>query len=174
MASTVTTFAIFKSLLTQSVAANPSLDAATRAAMNTRISELANEDRIVLDQPKVQSVGGNVSEDTANGSINVALGVPGSPNRVEFDPLTYLVPVRVDGTKGIRGFLPGHAGTSVLPLVAQADISLQYRTSATAAWTNFDRTTVVDEVTWIQFAATIATQLANGSVPAINIHAEQV
>lgn len=172
MASTVTTLAIFKTLMLRSVDLDPNLDASTKAAMKTRIQNIASEQEIVLDQPRVLSAQGNASENAAKRSIDVLLGAPAS--RVEFDPITYFVPVRVDGTHGVGGFLPGHAGASALPLVAQDEITLQYRLAASDPWADFDRSTVLPEVTWIQFAANIAQLLANSSVPAIHVHAEQV
>lgn len=172
MASTVTTLAIFKTLMLRSVDLDPNLDTATKAAMKVRIQNIASEQEVVLDQSKVLSAQGNASEVPATRSIKVLLGAPVS--RVEFDPITYFVPVRVDGTHGVRGFLPGHAGASALPLVAQADLSIQYRLASSDAWAAFDRNTVLPEVTWIQFAVDIAQQLADSAVPALHIHAEQI
>lgn len=173
MASTVTTFAVFQTLLQRSVDLDPNLDSATKAAMKTRIQNLVREQEIVLDQEKAQSVTGAVTENTTTKSLDVAIAALGT-NRVEFDPIQFFVPVTVDGTRGIRGFLPGHAGTSVLPLVAQSGITLQYRLSSGAPWATFDRTTLLQEVTWIQFAAAIADQVVASSLPALHIHAEQV
>ena len=141
--------------------------------MKTRIQNLPREQEIVLDQSKAQSVTGAVTENTTTKSLDVAIAVLGT-NRVEFDPIQLFVPVTVDGTRGIRGFLPGHAGTSALPLVAQSGITLQYRLAAGDPWATFDRTTLLPEVTWIQFAAAIADQVATSALPAIHVHAEQV
>lgn len=174
MASTVTTFGVFKTLIQRSVELDANLDTATKAAIRTRLQNLPQEQEIVLDQSKASSVGGNVSENTTTRSINVALGAPGSPNRVEFDAMSFFVPVRIEGTEGIGGFMPGHAGSSALPLVVQADITVQYRLASGDPWATFDRTTILDEVTWVQFAVVIAEQDANGSLPALHIHAEQV
>jgi hypothetical protein len=173
MASTVTTFAVFQTLLQRSVDLDPNLDSATKAAMKTRIQNLAREQEIVLGQPKASSTSGAVTENPTTQSIDVAIAALGT-NRVEFDPIQFFVPVTVDGTKGVRGFMPGVAGTSVLPLVAQAGITLQYRLASGDPWSNFDRTTLLSEVTWIQFAANIADQVAASSLPDIHIHAEQV
>jgi hypothetical protein len=172
MASTVTTFAVFQTLLQRSVENDAYLDTATKAALRARIQFLAKEQEIVLDQAKTLSVSGSVTENVPNKALVVGTGA--GPNRVEFDPMTMVVPRRVDGTHGIGGFLPGHAGTSVLALVPQDEISLQYRLGPSDAYQDFDRTTVLDEVTWIQFAADIDVQLANAALPAIHIHAEQL
>lgn len=173
MASTVTTFAVFQTLLARSVDLDPNLDSATKSSMKTRVQNLVREQEIVLDQPKALSVTGAVTENASSKSLDVAIAALGT-NRVEFDPIQLFIPVTVDGTRGIRGFMPGHAGTSVLPLVAQTGITVRYRLASGDPWATFDRTTLLPEVTWIQFAVDIADQVAASSLPAIHIHAEQV
>lgn len=172
MPSTVTTFAVFQSLLQQSIDSNSYLDAATKAALKTRAANLPRQQDIVLDQSVALSVSGSVTEDVPNRTLAVDTGV--GPNRVEFDPMIFVVPLRVNGTKGVRGFLPGHSGTSAVDQVVSADVSLQYRLASSDAYQNFDRSTVLDEVTWIQFAANVAVQTVASVLPAIHVHAEQV
>lgn len=172
MPSTVTNFAVTQSLLSQSIDSNSYLDAATKAALKTRVANLAKQQDIVLDQSKVLSTTGGCAENVPNRVVTVNTGA--GPNRVEFDPMTFLVPLRVDGTKGVGGFLPGTIGTSQLPQVAAEDITLQFRLAASDAFQDFDKSTVLDEVTWIQFAANVAVQLALSALPVINVHAEQV
>jgi len=171
--STVTTFAVFQALLSRSVDLDPNLDSATRASIKTRVQNLQREQEIVLDQSKALSVTGAVTENTVSKSLDAAIAALGT-NRVEFDPISLFIPVTVDGTRGIKGFMPGHAGSSALPLIVQADITIRYRLAAGDPWSTFDRTTVLPEVTWIQFAVDIADQIATSSLPAIHIHAEQV
>lgn len=172
MASTVTTFAVFTALLQRSVQLDANLDAPTKASIMTRLQNLPREQEVVLDQGKALSVTGNATENVVTRSIDIS-AVTGT-SRVEYDPMQFFVPLRIDGTKGIGGFMPGHAGTSVRALVAQEDLSIQYKLASSDPWSDFDRSTVLDEVTWVQFAANVATQSAIGSVPAIHIHAEQV
>lgn len=172
--SPVATFGLFQSLLSRSVDLDPNLDSATKASMKTRVANLAREQEIVLDWSRSNSVSGNVSENAVSRSIDVATGSPATPNRVEFDAIQFFVPVNVDGTHGVRGFLPGHAGTSVATLVDQGDMTLQYRLAASDPWSTFDRTSLLRDVTWIQFACNIANQSGATTLPAIHIHAEQV
>ncbi len=172
MASTVTTFAVFQTLLQRSIDLDANLDSATKAALKTRAQNLARQQDIVLDQPKALSASGNASELVADRAIIMA-GVAGT-GRVEFDPMTFTIPLRVTGTFGPRGFLMGTSGTSAVAQIVATALSLQYRTASADAWSNFDRSTVLDEVTWIQFAVDIGTQGAAASVPALHIHADQV
>jgi hypothetical protein len=172
MPSPVTTFAVFQALLQQSIDSNSYLDSATKAALKTRAANLPRQQDIVLDQSRVLSVSGNVAEDVPNRAIVASVGA--TVSRVEFDPMMFLVPLRVDGTKGVRGFLPGHSGTSQSAQVDAADLSLQYRLASSDAFQNFDRSTLLDEVTWIQFAVNIASQAGTVAIPALHIHADQV
>lgn len=171
MASTVTTFAVFQTLLQRSIDLDPNLDTATKASLKTRAANLARQQDIVLDQSKLLSTSGQATEDIPNGAINV--GTPGVSG-VEFDPMTFVIPLRVDGTKGVRGFLPGHVGTSANPLVDTTDITLKYRLASGDQYQKFDRTTVLDEVTWIQFAVDIVDPGILSALPALHVHAEQV
>lgn len=171
--SSVTTFGIFKSLLTKAVTADASLDAGTRASMLSRINELARRDHLLLDHSNVESTAGNVAVNAAASAIEVTLGAVGN-NRVQWSARSFVVPVDIDGTLGERGFLPGHGGQSALPLIALADISLLYRTSSTGVWQPFVRNTLLREVSWIQFAANIADQLANSALPQVNMILFQV
>jgi len=171
MASTVTTFAVFVTLLQRSIDLDPNLDTATKASLKTRAANLARQQDIVLDQSKLLSTSGQATEDVTNRAINI--GSPGVSG-AEFDPMSFVIPIRVDGTKGVHGFLMGHAGTSSNPLVDQADITLKYRLASGDQYQKFDRNTVLDEVTWIQFSVDIVDPTALSSLPALHIHAEQV
>lgn len=173
MASAVTTFGIFQALLNRAVNADASLDSATRASMLVRIQDLARDVGVALDFSSVDSTGGLASVSEATRSIEVASGVTGA-NRVEWEPLTFSVPVVISGGAGTRGFLAGHVGASANAAVDSADISMQYRTGASEAWKAFDRNTVVDGASWIQFAANIADQVAAKALPALNLVARQV
>lgn len=173
MASTVTTFAVFQALLLRSIDQDAYLDTATKAALKTRVQNLVREDEIVLDYKSVQSTAGFVSTNPETKTVDVAVG-SGGTNRIEFTPLQYLVPLQIKGTEGIGGFLPGHVGSSSNTPIVQSALTLQYRLASADSWASFDRNTVLDEVTWVQFAVKIADQVGIVSVPAIHIHAEQV
>lgn len=177
----VTTFDIFKSLLQTAVNEATSIDAATKASMTTRITELPKQEIVDLTFANVDSAFGFVTVDDTNKSIEVAIGTPGT-NRVEWNEMTWQVPRQIRGTPGTDGgagnggFWLGEIGTSATPAkVAEADITLQYRLgSADAKWKNFDDTTVLDGVTAIIFGADIADQGGAAAVlQALHIFAEQ-
>jgi len=170
----VSTFEIFKTLLTNSVNADASLSSSTKASMVIRIADLARSYPLILNYENQDSVAGNVSVSEALKSILIASGAPGTPNRVEFDLVNFSVPVRIDGTQGAIGALIGHGGTSLDPLVDTADITLQYRLTASGTWKAFNQTTLLDNVTSVQFAAAIADQGSAASLPELHIVAQQV
>jgi hypothetical protein len=170
--SGVSTFAIFRQLLQQSVDGNSQLDSSTRASMTTYIAALSKEENVELTFADVESTGGSVTVDEALKAVQVATGVLGT-NRVVFDEITWTVEHTVNGTKGEIGALVGHGGNSPDALIATADISLQYRLSSTGTWKAFDRQTVLNGVTTIQFAADIADQVADGTLPTLLIAASQ-
>ncbi len=171
MASAVSTFGIFQSLLTSSVTNDTTLDAATKASMLTRINELARGIDLRLDISNVESVTGQAVKNEALNAIEI--GTPGT-SRVEWNSMTFTVPVDIDGTAGEDGFLPGHGGDGADPLVTVADISLQYRLTAAGAWQAFRRTTLLKGVTFIQFAADVADPTLASVLPQINLVANQV
>lgn len=170
--SAVTTFGVFKSLLTNAINNDSSLDAATRSSMLARINELPREVSIALGFDTAESVAGQVTVDDLAKSIEVASGATGN-NRVEWTLMTFAIPLTISGTLGARGFLPGNVGVSPNPRVADADISVEYRFSATDTFKTFDRSTVLKEVTSIQFAARIADQGSDASLPGLVFVTEQ-
>lgn len=172
-ASTVTTFAIFRSLLTRAINEDESLDDATRASILTRLTDMARAVPIVLDHRSVASTGGFVTVDELLKSIEVGTGVSGA-NRVEWDAISFVVPVTIAGTLTNRGWLPGHKGNSVNPATADTDVTLQYRLTSADPWAVFDRSTVLEEVTSIQFAATVADQVADTALTGLVLVAQQV
>jgi hypothetical protein len=171
-ASTVTTLAIFKQLLTNAVNADASLDDTTRASMLARIADMTSDVALLLDFSNVSSVAGQVSLDELNRSIEVATGATGN-NRVIWNQMTFAVPVDISGSRGERGFLPGHVGSSGNSPVDSADISLEYRFGATDPWKKFTRNSLLEDVTTVQFAAAIADQGADAALPTLNLIAEQ-
>lgn len=170
--STVTTLAIFKQLLTKSVNADTTLDDTTRASMLARIDDMTEDVALLLDYSNAESVAGQVSIDALNRSTEVASGATGN-NRVIWNSMTFSVPVDISGGLGERGFLPGHVGSSGNLPVATADISLEYRFGTTDPWKKFDRYSLLEDVTTIQFAAAIADQVADAALPTLNLVAEQ-
>lgn len=170
--STITTWAIFKQLLANAVNADTSLDDTTRASILARIDDMTADVALLLDFSNVASVAGQVTVDELNQSIEVATGATGN-NRVIWDQMTFAVPVDIPGTLGEYGFLPGHIGSSGNPAVANADISLEYRLSATDSWKKFTRNSFLEDVVSIQFAAAIADQGGDAALPTLNMVAEQ-
>jgi hypothetical protein len=170
--STVTTWAIFKQLLTNSVNADTSLDDTTSASILARIADMTADVALLLDFSSVESVAGQVTLDELNRSIEVASGATGN-NRVIWNLMTFAVPVDISGSLGTRGFLAGHVGSSVNSPVAEADITLEYRFSATDPWKKFDRNSLLEDVATIQFAAAIADQGSDAALPTLNLVAEQ-
>jgi hypothetical protein len=51
---------------------------------------------------------------------------------------------------------------------------MEYRLSSTDPWKSFDRNTVLEDVTSIQFAAAIADQAGAAALPGIVLIAQQV
>jgi hypothetical protein len=173
MSSAVTTFGVFKSLLKSAVTKDTSIDATTRASMLARIEALPRGVNITLDFSSVESTGGNVSVDDLLKSIEVAIGAGGN-NRVVWARMTFDIPVTIAGTPSVIGALPGNVGASSNAAVDLADVGLEYRFSTADAWKTFDRNTVLEEVTAIQFAAAIADQVAALALPKLVIPAQQV
>ena len=171
--STVSTFGIFQSLLTNSVNSDTTLDAATKASMLARITAIPRYDLLGFTAGNVVSTTGLATVNAALNEIAVATGVTGN-NRVVWGGVTFVVPVDISGSLGERGFLPGHGGDGTDGLVALADISLQYRLSATGVWAAFNRSTSLKGVTYIEFAADIADQGSDAVLPQVNIPAYQV
>lgn len=170
--SAVTTFGVFKSLLTNSINNDASLSAAVKSSMLARVNELPREVSLLQDFSNVDSTGGLVTVNNLTKSIEVAVGATGT-NRVEWEMATFAVPTRISGTLSSSGFLPGHGGASPNALTALADIALQYRFSSTDAWKAFNRNTVLEGVTQIQFSAAIADQVGATALPGIVLVAQQ-
>jgi hypothetical protein len=170
--STVSTFAIFQQLVTASVNKDSDLDAAAKASMLTRLASMARQCGLVEDFSTVESSVGSVTVDAANKSIEVAIGATGT-NRVVFTQRTWQVPMTVAGTLTATGFFTGNTGTSANAAVADADISMQYRFGANDTWKNFDKATVLSEVTVLQIAVDIADQVAATALPGIVLIATQ-
>jgi len=172
MSSPVTTFGVFKSLLTQAVTNDGSLSSTVRASMLARLNELPREVSISLDFSTVESTGGFASVSQLTRSIEVAIGAGGG-NRVTWGLLSFAVPLTIGGMLTAAGFLAGNTGASAKPTVDLADVALQYRFSATDTWKAFDRNTVLYGVTAIQFAAAIADQIAAVALPGLHVVAIQ-
>lgn len=168
----VTTFEIFKNLLLNAVNGDSSLDTATRASMVTRVNELPREMILDLTVSNAESVQGSVSKEVANVALLVTTGSSGN-NRVTWEEMEFPVPVQIDGTVGVKGFLPGHSGEATDPQVDVDDVSVQYRLGSSDDWKAFTRNTVLHGVSKIQFAADIADQGSESAMPNIHIRARQ-
>ena len=170
--ATTTTFAIFQSLLRESVNKDTALDSATKAAMLARIDDLPRDVEVIFDFDNVDSTYGSVTVDQANKSIELAVGVLGT-NRVEWEMMTFSVPVTISGVKTAIGAFMGNAGTSASALVSDTDLSFQYRTGASDSWKNFDKSTVLETVTSLQIAVNIADQVGVTALPGVVFIAKQ-
>lgn len=165
-----TTFEMFKQLLDESIQANTSLGTVMQAALRTRVGVLPRLEEVELTSRNVESsVGGVVDE--ANDVITVPTG---SGATIVFDLINFGTPCRIEGTQGAIGALIGHLGGGTNPAVADSDISLQYRASSSDTWKAYDRTTVIESVTTVQFQAIIAVQGADADLPQLHIVAEQL
>ena len=172
--SGTTTFEIFQQLMTDAVDASTSLTSTLKAAMKMRISAMSRTEKLVFGAADVESAAGNTSIDLANNAVLIALGVPATPNRVEFKLRTLATPSRIVGSDGVSGMVVGHTGEASVAAVATDDMTFQYRLSTSGAWSAFTRNTVLDSVTTIQFAVVIASQLANVSLPQLWILGQQL
>ena len=169
-----TTFEIFQQLLKDAIDASTTLTATLKVTMKLRVDEMSQDQAIALTSGNVESQAGNVSLDLANSAILVASGVPGTPNRVIWDLMTFGTPVRIVGADGPFGALLGHLGEAAVAAVPNADMSLQYRLTSTGAWINFTRNTIVGETSSIQFALDMADAVAPTAVPQLFLLAEQL
>lgn len=173
-ANPVSTFGVFVQLLTRSVNDDASLDEATKVSMLSRLADLARDVGITLDYSEVETVAGSVSLDELNKSIEVATGSIGN-NRVVWNLMKFSVPLHINGSLGTKGFLVGHTGASPNAAVAEDDISLEYRFDSNETFKRFDRNTVLEGVTSIQFAAAIVDlQGSDAALPGISLIARQV
>ena len=170
--SPITTFGVFKNLLTQAVNNDSTLSSAVKSSMLARLNELPREVGIALDFSTVESVAGFVSVSQITRSVEVAIGASGS-NRATWGLLSFGVPLTIGGMKTAAGFFAGNTGASANTPVAIADVALEYRLSATDSWKSFDRNTVLYGVTAIQFAAAIADQVAAVALPGLHLGAVQ-
>jgi stage V sporulation protein SpoVS len=164
-----TTFSMFQQLLRNSINNDSSLEATLKAALLLRVDYLARDEQHIMGASEVNAItGGTV--DQATDSITFATGVGGD---VTFDLITFGTPVTIDGTKTAIGLLLGNVGQGSNPAVAEADITIQYRTSTSGAWKAFGRNVVLDGISTIQFKATIAVQAADADMPKLHLVSEQ-
>jgi hypothetical protein len=164
-----TTFSMFQQLLRNSINNDSSLEATLKAALLLRVDYLARDEQHIMGASEVNAItGGTVDE--ATDSITFGTGVGGD---ITFDLITFGTPVTIDGTKTAIGLLLGNVGQGSNPAVAEADITLQYRTSTSGAWKAFGRNVVLDGVSTIQFKATVAAQVADADMPKLHLVPEQ-
>jgi hypothetical protein len=169
-----TTYQVFQQLLKEAIDGSTTLSSTVKASLKNRVDAMPRREDRVLGVNEAESAQGNASLDTPNGSIEVALGVPGSPNRVEFKLVTFLTPVRIQGSDGSIGLLVGHVSESANAPVDTSDITAQYRLSATDTWKAWSRTTVIQSTKSVQFAVNVANQLADVALPQLWYLAEQI
>ena len=168
--SVQTTFSMFQQLLSESIDANSDLSDTLKAALKLRVTALPKYEPIEL-------TAGNVNS-TVNAAVNAAtdsITCPdGSTSEIEWDLVTFDTPVRIEGSIGDVGALVGHVGQGTNTPVANADITLQYRLSASGTYAAFTRNTVLSEVTTVQFKALIASQTGDHDMPQLHMLPEQL
>ena len=167
-----TTWSMFVQLLKEALDSDTSLSDTMKAGLKARADVLSNEEMVSLDADSFDSSTGAVTLDEANDAITVATSV--SESTIIWSMMTFETPIRVDGTMGDIGALVGHVGQGLNSPVANADISLSYRFSTSEAWKAFSRTVVLDEVSTIQFRATIAAQGSDADMPQLHVWTEQL
>jgi hypothetical protein len=169
-----TTFQVFQQLLKESIDSDTGLSTTLKASLKNRVDSLSQTEDRVLGIDQVESTAGSVTSDIPNASIEVAIGSLGT-NRVEFGLITFATPVRIQGSDGAAmGLLSGHSGESANAAVAAADVTAQYRLTATDTWKAWTRNTVIPTTKTVQFALDIADQVGAVSVPQMWFLAEQL
>lgn len=164
-----TTFSMFQQLLRNSLNNDSSLEATLKAALLLRVDYLARDEPHIMGASQVNQITG-ATVDEATDSITVPSG---SGGEITYDLITFGTPVRIDGTKTAIGLLLGNIGQGSNPAVAESDITIQYRESESDAWKAFGRTVVLDDISSVQFKATVATQGADADMPQLHLVAEQ-
>jgi hypothetical protein len=165
-----TTFSMFQQLLKDAIDADSDLSDTFKAALKLRVDALPKYQPVSLGAGNVDSVVNAVVSE-ANDSITIP---DASSGQVEWDMITFSTPVRIDGTIGGIGALLGHTGQGSNPAVAEADITLQYRLSSSGVYVAFGRTTVLNNVSTVQFRAIIATQTGDHDLPQLHLLPEQL
>ena len=164
-----TTFSMFQQLLRNSVNNDSTLEATLKAALLLRIDYLCRDEHHVMGASDVNSItGGTVDEATDS------IAVPDAATaEIIYDLITFGTPVTIRGTMSTIGLLLGHIGQGSNPAVAEADITIQYRESDSDAWKAFGRTVVLDNISTIQFRATVAVQTGDHDMPQLHVVPEQ-
>jgi len=165
-----TTFSMFQQLVKDAIDSDSTLTTTLKSALKLRVDALPKIEQVELTAQNVDS-----STDVTVSEANDSITVPDtSGGTVEWDLVTFDTPVRIDGTIGTIGALVGHVGQGTNDPVADADITLQYRETASGVYKAFTRNVVLDEVSAIQIKATIATQTGDHDLPQLHIIAEQL
>ena len=164
-----TTFSMFQQLLRNSINNDSSLEATLKAALLLRVDYLPRDEHQVMGASQVNAITGGTVDEATN-SITFASGSGGD---ITFDSITFGTPVRIDGTQTSIGLLLGNVGQGTNPAVAESDITLQYRETDADPWKAFGRTVVLDNISTIQFKATIAVQGADADMPQLHLIADQ-
>lgn len=165
-----TTFSMMQQLLKDAVDASATLTDVLKTALKARVDALPKFEPHAMTAANVAASTGAVVDESTN-SIQWPIGPGGT---IDWDPITFATPVRIDGTIGAIGALVGHDGLGPNSPVATADITLQYRLTAAGAWLAFGQTIVVDETSFFQLRAAVAAQVADVDMPQLHIFAEQL
>jgi hypothetical protein len=165
-----TTFSMFQQLLKDAVDADANLNSTMKSALKLRVDALPTIEDVELTAHNVDSVTDAVVDEATDSIL-----IPDTKSAtVEWEMVTFSTPVRIDGTIGTFGALVGHIGQGSDTVVADADIVLQYRETASGAYKAFGRNVVIDNVSAIQIKATIATQTDDHNLPQLHLIAEQL
>jgi len=165
-----TTFSMMVQLLSESVDANSAITTIMAAALKARLAVLPKFEPHAFTSANVESSTG-ATVDEATDSITVPSG---SGATIEWDGITFGTPVRIDGTDTEIGALVGNVGQGTNSPVANSDITLQYRDTASGTWKAFGRNVVIESTSFFQLRAVVATQGADADMPQLHVIAEQL
>jgi hypothetical protein len=164
-----TTFSMFQQLLRNSINNDTSLEATLKTALLLRVDYLCRDEHHVMGAAQVNAIsGGTVDEATDSITVPDATGA-----EITYDLITFGTPVTISGTMATIGLLLGHIGQGTNPVVAEADISIQYRETDADTWKAFSRTVVLENISTVQFKATVATQTGDHDMPQLHVIPEQ-
>jgi len=165
-----TTFSMFQQLLTEAIDNDAGLSDTLKAALKLRVAALPRYEPLALTAGNVDSVS-NAVVDLVTDSILIPDTMAAD---VEWEMVTFATPVRIEGIIGTFGALVGHVGQGVNTPVVDADITLQYRLTASGTYAAFTRNTVLPSVTTVQFKAVIVAQPGDHDLPQLHMLPEQL
>ena len=164
-----TTFSMFQQLLRNAINNDSTLESTLKAALLLRVDYLPRDEHHVMGASDVNAISGGTVDEVTDSIL-----VPDAATaEITYDMITFGTPVTIRGTMAGIGLLLGHGGQGANPLVAEADITLQYRESESDAWKAFGRTVVLEDISTVQFKATVAVQTGDHDMPQLHVIPEQ-